>query len=387
MEESRAESTVASVELWRCASSSPTLRTMVLPAPIPVATPPLPKQDPTVPWPIGDWPRGTAPEGLDLEALLDVAFDEEGPCRTTNAVIVVHRGRIVAERYAGVREFFDRDPEPVDAMTPLISWSMAKSMLASIVFQLIDEGRLDRDAPAAVAAWSDPSDPRSAITLGDLLAMRDGLDFVEDYVDGGVSHVIEMLFGEGASDMAAYAANRPLKHGPGTQFNYSSGTTNIISGIVADVLGTGPTYERALEDRLFGALSMTSATASFDEAGIFVASSYVHATAQDFARFGLCLLRGGVFNEVQVIPPSGIAAARTPLSQDPDGLLYSQQFWMPGDRYGTFAAQGYEGQSITACPALDVVLVRLGRTPAERADALLAWRWSVLDAFAGALGI
>lgn len=354
---------------------------MALPDTISVPLPPLPAQDPTTPWPTTVWPSGPVPEGLDLEALLDEAFDEQGPCRTTNAVVVIYKGRLIAERYAGVREFFDRDPEPVDATTPLISWSMAKSMLQTLLFTYVDEGVFSLDEPLDVPEWKQPGDPREAITLGEMLAMRDGLDFNEEYDDSKPSDAIAMLFGQGKSDVAHYAASRPLLHAPGTTYSYSSGTTNIISGALRRHLGGELAYREALHDRLFQPLHMDSALPGFDEAGTFIGSSYVHATAQDFARFGLCLLRGGVMDGKQVLSASGIKAARTPLSRDEDGLYYSSQFWVRGDDYGTFAAQGFEGQSISVSPALDLVLVRLGRTDVERFMELRNWRWRVIDAF------
>ncbi len=139
----------------------------------------------------------------------------------------------------GALEHFDRPPTPVTETTPLLSWSMAKSMLHAVVGLLVGDGRLDLDAPADVPEWSDPGDPRHAITLRQLLAMRDGLDWVEDYVDDRVSDVIQMLFGDGQADMAHFAADRPLAAPPGTRFNYSSGTSNIISGVVARTVGPG----------------------------------------------------------------------------------------------------------------------------------------------------
>ncbi|MGA2931394.1 MAG: serine hydrolase, partial [Acidimicrobiales bacterium] len=250
----------------------------------------LPPQPPGVPWPAGDWPEGELPPAVDLGPLLEQAFDDEGPLATTFAVLVVHGGKVVAERYHGALEHFDREPTPVTAGTPLLSWSMAKSMLHAVVGLLVGDGRLDLDAPAAVPEWSAPDDPRHAITLRQLLAMRDGLDFVEDYVDDRVSDVMHMLFGEGQTDMAHFAADRPLAAVPGSRFNYSSGTSNIISGVVARTVGPGEDYARFLHGRLFGPVGMTSADPEFDEAGTWVASSYVRATARDFARFGLLYL-------------------------------------------------------------------------------------------------
>lgn len=348
--------------------------------------PALPGQPSGVPWPTLAWPEGEVPAGVDLAPLLDEVFDDDGPLATTFAVLVVQGGRVVAERYHGTLEHFDRDPTPVTAGTPLLSWSMAKSMLHAVVGILVGEGRLGLDAPAAVPEWDEPDDPRRAITLRQLLAMRDGLDFFEDYVDGRASDVIQMLFGDGQPDMAHFAADRPLAAAPGTRFNYSSGTSNIVSGIVARTVGSGEEYARFLHRRLFGPIGMTSADPEFDEAGTWVASSYVRATARDYARFGLLYLRDGVWDGARILPEGWVDHARTWVSEDPeDASPYGAHWWgVAGDRRGTFRAAGYEGQSITVCPPLDLVVVRLGKTPLEREDALGPWRVAMVEAFAAA---
>ena len=344
---------------------------------------PLPHQPEGVPWPTGQWPRGEVPAGVELEGLLDRICDDTGPLATTYAVVVVHRGRLVAERYGGALEHFDRPPEPVSAETRLLSWSMAKSMLHAAVGLLVGEGRLDPEREADVPEWSDPDDPRHAITLSELLAMRDGLDFVEDYVDDRVSDVIEMLFGSGQSDMAHFAADRPLAAVPGARFNYSSGTSNIIAAVVARQVGRGADYERFLRDRLFGPLGMASALPEFDDAGTWVASSYVRATARDFARFGLLYLRDGVWDEKRILPVGWVDYGRSIQSVDPDDGPYGAHWWgVAGDTLGTFRASGYEGQTLTLCPALDLIVVRLGKTPIERDPHLVAWRAEVVRAFA-----
>jgi CubicO group peptidase (beta-lactamase class C family) len=310
-------------------------------------------------------------------------LDTSGPLAETYAVLVVHRGAIVAERYRGVLEHWGGDPEPIVMNTRLRSWSMAKSMLHAIVGILVGEGRLDPQARADVAAWSDPADPRHAITLQDLLEMRDGLAWAEDYVDAGVSDVIEMLFGSGADDVAAFAAAKPLRHEPGAVFNYSSGTTNIVAGLVADLVGRGDAFATFLHERLFDRIGMRTAAPGFDLAGTWVASSYVHATARDFARFGLLYLRDGVWDGERVLPEGWVDHARRLRSIDPDdGKGYGAQWWVTGDEHGTFWANGYEGQSVLVSPALDLVVVRLGRTDASRSPDLLAWRRDVVDAFA-----
>jgi CubicO group peptidase (beta-lactamase class C family) len=353
----------------------------------------LPAQPTGVDWPTENWPEGTLPPGVDLTALLDEAFNDDGPLAETFAVVVVHHGRIVAERYAGALEHFDRPSTPVTPETPLLSWSIAKSVLHAAVGLLVGQGKLDLDAPAAVPEWADTGDPRHAITLRQLLAMRDGLAFAEDYEDGEVSDTIKMLFGDGQSDMAHFAADRPLAAPPGTRFNYSSGTSNIISGVVARTVGPGESYARFLHSRLFGPLGMTTADPEFDEAGTWVGSSYLRASARDYARFGLLYLRDGMWDGVRLLPAGWVDYGRTMVSiEDPVNPSPYGAHWLGvrGDTLetlnaqGTFRASGYEGQTITICPARDLLVVRLGKTAHEREDFLIPWRAALVEAFAAA---
>jgi CubicO group peptidase (beta-lactamase class C family) len=350
---------------------------------------PLPSQPAGVPWPTEAWPQGELAPSVEgsLAPLLEAAFDDASPIAATYAVVVVRRGRLVYERYHGALVHFDRPPTPVDATTPLLSWSMAKSVLHAVVGLLVGDGRLDLDAPAAVPEWSGTADPRRTITLRQLLAMRDGLDWTEDYVDDKVSDVIEMLFGDHQSDMAHFAADRSLAAPPDTRFNYSSGTSNIVSGIVARTVGAGEDYARFLHRRLFGPLGMTSADPEFDEAGTWVASSYLRATARDWARFGLFYLRDGVWDGVRLLPAGWVDHARTMVSVDEDGAPYGAHWWgeAGGDHpLGTFRAAGYEGQSISVCPLHDLVVVRLGKTPYERESNLDPWRVAMVKALVDA---
>jgi CubicO group peptidase (beta-lactamase class C family) len=346
---------------------------------------PLPAQPDGVPWPTDAWPRAEAPAAVAgaLTDLLDEINTDTTRYGTTFAVAVVHRGRLLVERYGGELEHWDRPNEPVEPSTPLLSWSMAKSILHAVVGLLVADGRLALDAPAAVPEWADPADPRHAITLDDLLAMRDGLDFSEVYDDSGVSHVIEMLFGAGEADMAHYAAERPLAHPPGTVFNYSSGTSNIVSAIVARAVGPGDPYRRLLADRLFGPLGIRSADPRFDEAGTFAGSSYVYATALDYLRFGLLYLRDGVWEGRRLLPEGWVDHGRRIRSYDPDEeRWYGAHWWSVGDDLGTFWASGYDGQSLMICPPLDLMAVRLGRSPEDHHNPnLTAWRAALVDAF------
>ena len=342
---------------------------------------PLPVQPEEVSLPDDDWPHGEAPDPARLASVVDEAFGEDGPLATTYAVLVVHRGRLVAERYGGGVPRGDGSVEPVGAGTRLGSWSMAKSMLHAVVGILVAEGSLGLDEPAPVPQWQALGDPRRAITLEHLLDMRDGLDFAEDYEDAGRSDVIEMLFGAGRSDVAAFAADRPLAAAPGRRFSYSSGTSNIVSGIVAAAVGPGAAYRRFLDERLFAPIGMRSAEPGFDDAGTWVASSFVDATARDFARFGLLVLRDGRWGRHRILPEGWVDHGRRERSDDPEsGWGYGAHWWLTRDRHGSFWASGYEGQSITVSPGLDALVVRLGRTPEVGYPALAAWRARVLDA-------
>ncbi len=342
---------------------------------------PLPSQPEGVAWPTERWPEGQPPMGVELAALLDAAFDDDGPLATTHAVVVVKGGRVVAERYHASVPRVGAEPEPVTADTPLPSWSMAKSVLHAAIGLLVGDGRLDPASPASVQEWASSGDPRRAITIEQLLDMRDGLDFCEDYVDERASDVIPMLFGAGRDDVARFAADRPLAAEPGARFHYSSGTTNVLAGVVARLIAPERT-DAFLARRLFEPIGAATARPSLDAAGTWVASSFLRASARDFARFALLYLRDGIWAGTRLLPEGWVDHGRRPRSVDEtDGSLYGAHWWVEDDGRGSFRAAGYEGQSLTICPSLDLIVVRLGNTPAERYPALAQWRSAVVAAF------
>lgn len=311
---------------------------------------------------------------------MDEAFADEERYGSTYAVAVVQGGRLLLERYGGALPHFDRPPEPVEPTTPLLSWSMAKSVLHAGVGVLVGDGRLRLDAPPGVPGWDDE---RAAITLDQLLEMRDGLEWAEDYVDAGVSNVIDMLFGSGQDDVAAYAEARPLAHPPGSVFNYSSGTSNIVAAVVGRVVGSGEEVRRFLLDRVLHPIGMRSADPRLDDAGTFIGSSYVYATAQDWARFGTLYLRDGAWDGARILPEGWVDHGRRVRSVDEsDGGLYGAHWWVDqlDTERGTFRASGYEGQMVAICPPLDAVVVRLGATPEPLVVNLPPWRKRVFDA-------
>lgn len=337
---------------------------------------PLPSQPAGVPWPTVDWPASDVRGPVEVERLLDEVFSG-GVYGKTYGAVVIQGGRLLTERYANEIEHWDKPNEVVDRHTQLLSWSMAKSFTHAAVGVL----GLDVEASANVPAWRD--DERSAIRLDDLLCMRDGLDFAEDYVDAGVSNVIEMLFGEGKDDVLAYAESRPLRATPSERFNYSSGTTNIVSGIISREVGRGPDFERFLKTRLLEPIGIRNARLGFDPAGTFIGSSFLYMPAREFAKFGLLYLRDGMWDGTRLLPEGWADHGRLPRSSDDaDGRIHGAHWWCTGDDLGTFWASGYDGQSIMLCPPLDLIVVRLGWSPdAAASNALFAWRRRMVDAF------
>lgn len=324
---------------------------------------------------------------------LDRLYAASATHGTTLATVVLHRGELVHERY-GIQPANAFAPGgPIEASTPLISWSMAKSITHAAIGVLVGEGLVQLGEPAPVAAWAGTE--KASITVEHLLQMRSGLAFVEDYVafgeddgDGSASDCLEMLFGSGRSDMADYAAQRPQVHAPGTFWSYSSGTTNIVTRIAGDALGDRVGQGHAnmgafLRDRVFGPAGMTSAVATFDEAGTFVGSSYVNATARDFARFGEWYRNDGVSADGRRTLPDGwVDHARTFVAHDPDGPFdYGHHWWLWPAYPGSLACHGYEGQYCVVVPDRELVVVHLGKWPDEQRDPLVAALTETIDSF------
>lgn len=315
----------------------------------------------------------------NADAFADEVFDDPERFGTTYAALIVHRGEIVAERYGNELPHLDGSPgTPVNADTALLSWSIAKSVTHAAIGLLVADGDLELEAPLPVPEWNELDDPRRAITLEDLLTMRDGLDFVEAYVDGVGSNVIDMLFGDGQDDVAHYAAQRPLKHEPGTFYNYSSGTSNIVARTIGYYTGD---VERFLRERVFEPIGMHSAQPKFDAAGTFIGSSYVYATARDWIKFAQCYQHDGVVDGKQVLPAGWAEHGTRPRSIDPDnGRQYGAHWWGFGDDLGTFYASGYAGQRLMVCPPRDLVIARFGQSSEDQYDALMDWCARVIDA-------
>lgn len=351
---------------------------------------PFPSQPDGTPWPTEQWRTGDGVAGLD-EAL-DGLIGPQAPAELghTNSVAVVHRGRVLAERYGEremgpLAELAEVRPGPLGPDDPLGSWSMAKSILHLVVGVAQAQGRLDVTQPAPVPAWA--GDQRAAITWDDLLTMRAGLRWSEVYevVDpGSVPDVITMLYGTGAEDMGAFAASFPLVDRPGSPkaYCYSSGTTNIVARALQRTLGLeGEAMGAWLREVLFDRIGATSASFGYDAVGTWVASSYVEMVPRDWLRLGLLVLRGGRWDGHQVVPAKWIDHGRRPRSPDED-LLHGAHWWSrPRRDDGLFMAHGFEGQRLLMSPARDLVVFRQGKTAAVDYPALNARLLALVDLF------
>ncbi|PND28873.1 serine hydrolase [Sinorhizobium sp. M4_45] len=305
--------------------------------------------------PGADWPDGDKP---DIDTAIQMLVEDPalaGP--GMRAIVVVRDGRLVAETYAAG---FDRN-------TPLLGWSMTKSVTAAIIGRRIAEGRMDLTQTNLVTEWN--GDERARIKLTDLLAMQSGLDFNEDY--GDVTDVTRMLYLE--SDMAGFVASKPLEAPPGTKFAYSSGTSNLLSRLWMETFDDPAEALSYPREALFAPLGMTSAVMETDASGTFVGSSYMYASAPDWARFAEFLLQDGSWKGRRLLPEGYVSFMRTPTAAS-GGDYGAGQVWLQenGIRAGTanfppdtFWMLGHDGQAIMIVPSLRLAVVRLGLTPSR----------------------
>lgn len=318
--------------------------------------------------------------GVPREALaraLDAAFTSDG-IGETRAIVIMHAGEIVAERYA----------DGYDADTRFVGWSMSKTVTGVLIGMMVADGRLALDESPPIDHWQRAGEPRGEITLRQLLQMRSGLRHVEQGEPVQESFEVRMMFLDGRDDMAAWAEAQPLDHEAGRHFQYSTATTVILGDIMARVLAPdrGPTDRQEavaqyIEARLAGPLGLDSLVAEYDAAGTMIAGSAVWANARDWAKFGDFLRNGGSHGGNQLVPRGWVDFMRSESPRAPD---YGAHMWLnrPSgtDRDVLFASQGpetlfaaagFQGQYLLVSPAQRLTVVRLGKSDSEETDALM----------------
>jgi CubicO group peptidase (beta-lactamase class C family) len=326
-----------------------------------------------------------------LKNIVAPFFDDEA-LSETRAIVIMHGGKIVAERYAP-----GYGPE-----SKLISWSMAKSITGTLIGFMVADGLLVLDDPAPVPEWANAGDARNKITLRQLIHMSSGIDHTEVPEEGKTifeADTPRMLFLDGRENVARYAESRTLEAQPGTKYEYSSATSNILADIMTRTLtdSRNPEVRRnAMLDyargRLFEPLGMKSMTPEFDRYGTMLGGSMMHATARDWAKFGEFLRNNGSVRSAQLMPTSWIRFMKTPSTTDSS---YGGHIWLNRKRNpgrdqvlfpnrapsDVFAAIGHLGQFVVVSPQNKLTIVRLGKTQDDQLDPINDQLAKVINAF------
>lgn len=303
------------------------------------------------------WPQGNQVVTIQdkYQQLTDQILNQDNQTGLkTRALLVVKNGQVVAESYA----------EGISESTQLLGWSMGKSLTAMMLARMQAMGLADLEQKAGFAQWQ--SDARQEITLEQLLTMSSGMKFDETYAPGSDS--TRMLFtAQSASDIALTAT---ADKSPGSHFSYSSGTTNILMRWMRDELGSNQALLDFFHNEILQPLNMADTTFEVDPSGLYVGSSYIFATARDWAKLGLLMLENGVWQGQQLLQKEWVSAAQKPVAAD-NYQKYGYQFWLnqggedirwdkiPPDAY---MMMGNRKQVLMVVPSKDMVLVRLGWT-------------------------
>jgi len=322
-------------------------------------------------WPEGDRVDNSMIEGVDYTLLSDAvdnALGDEIPHLGTRALLVVYNDKIVAEQYA----------DGFDVSTRLLSWSMGKSVANALVGILNKQDKLDINEPILMPAWE--NDARAAITWADMMHMSSGLEWEEDY--GNESDVNVMLHKVG--NFGKYTAEKPSIAPVNTVWNYSSGSTNLVCLKMRDLFKTDAEYYNFPYTFLFQKLGMNSVVFETDASGTYVGSSYIYATARDFARFGMLYLNDGNWLGEQILPEGWVDYTRSEAIAS--GGEYGSYFWLnlsgeyPDAPKDTYTCEGHDGQFIIIIPSKDIVMVRLGYSNPDEFDLNLMMK-DILAAF------
>lgn len=335
----------------------------------------LPSQPVGVAWPTKEWERSGLDAEVDangLNAKLDEAMNSRDPLMgKTNAILVIHKGRVVAERYTNGYTC-DRT---------VFSMSVAKMMGAAMAGVLVRDGKAALDQPLGITQWSE-NDTRSKITLRNTLNMATGLGWEEE----GDASLIGLAFGEGYKDLAEYTAKQPLRHTPGTSWQYSDGTPSLIGALALQkVGGTRSKVANWVRDEISTPIGANTIELEFDQKGTWYGSSGVRWSPCDIGRFGYLLLRDGNWDGKQILPAGWVNEMRTPSTaslttplppgypNDAAGEYYGMLTFVmdllpktikappkSGIPIDAFGHTGWGGVILRVVPSRDVILVVVG---------------------------
>ncbi|UTV59931.1 serine hydrolase domain-containing protein [Burkholderia arboris] len=308
--------------------------------------------------PAGDAVPSDVPPALRSVLERAVAEPSPGSLRNTLAVVVRQDGKLVGERYA----------PGVTADTPLLGWSMTKTVTALLAGVLARDGKLTLAQDRLLDDWASPGDPRQAIQLRNLLQWTSGLDYQEGYLPG--SDTTKMLYQ--STDMARFVASRPLKVAPGREVDYQSGGSVLVAKIVARAVSPQPLdivpFARA---RLFEPLGIRTAMMEPDASGTLVGGSYMLASARDWSKLGQLILQHGVWHGTRIVDPDWVRFMATPQAARHDGRL-GAHLWLnagvggarrfPSLPEDVTMMDGFNHQLVVIVPSCRAVITRLGAT-------------------------
>ena len=317
--------------------------------------------------PITVWPAvNTDVPGVNadkLHAAIEASFTESTDdiykTQNTRAVLVHHKGHLLAERYA---EGFDGD-------TPLRGMSMTKSVSATVIGILVGQGRLDIHDPAPIDGWSELSDGRSRVTTHHLLTMTAGFDYKEASESDPRNLLSTMLYS--VPDAAGLAAQTPLRGEPGNSWEYQTVHSVLLQKVARNVIADDQQYFRFAKIHLFDKLGMRNSFFQADASGTFIGGASMYASGRDWMKLGLLYLNDGVHQGERILPEGWVGYATTPSQPSLKKRAYGAQIWLnapaphqlfPGMPEDAYAFQGHYGQYVIVIPSLELVVVRMGMT-------------------------
>ena len=292
-----------------------------------------------------------------LDKAINSAFDESGQkVKRTRALLVVYKGHLIAEKYG----------EGITKETPLIGWSMTKSITSTIVGVMEKEGRVQLEQDNLFSEWE--NDERKEITLNNLLQMNSGLEWDENY--DRMSDATNMLYVN--TDMSQLQLEKPQVGEPDETWNYSSGISNVIAKLIRNQFNSHQDYLDYWYSSFIDKIGMHSMVLETDCAGNYVGSSYSWATGRDWAKMGMLYLNKGHWNGEQIFNEFWADYVQKPTKTSSGD--YGGHFWlnsggkMPDVPRNVYSMNGYQGQRVFIYPTQNLVVVRLGLTDSSKFD-------------------
>lgn len=317
----------------------------------------------TTPWPIGDvLPDVPPPPEVDMEKVavaVDTAF--EPPESLTAALVVTYRGRIIGERYMAGKS----------RNSMFESWSMGKSLTATLIGILIQQGVYELWQPAPVPEWQSEGDPRSEIRIADILRMSSGLRFrapQDPDFDPSIGYADHIYVYTGTANAFHWSATRPQQWPPNTVGRYRNCDPALINYLVRlAVEGRGEEYHLFPQRQLFDKLGIRNMVLETDPYGNFLIQGYEFGSGRDWARLGNLYLQDGVWNGERILPEGFVDFVSTvaPAWKADGRPIYGGFFWINGEEQfpvpkDAYFMAGAGSQYTIIIPSHDLVVVRLG---------------------------